>query len=116
MAALRRDRRLAAHLGVVAEVLADSDSRASKGVSPGADMSNDFDIRPIHQGCALVGDEQDQAWFDRNPPRKVRSHPVQLSFRTSRTSFLPPPLGVLSGSDRERFEFAHEDVEAFVVL
>ncbi|MGO9750215.1 MAG: hypothetical protein ACLP22_01600 [Solirubrobacteraceae bacterium] len=22
----------------------------------------------------------------------------------------PPPLGSLSGSDRERFEFAHEDV------
>jgi putative DNA methylase len=31
-----------------------------------------------------------------------------LSFRTSRASFLPPSLGVLCGSDRERFEFAHE--------
>ncbi len=33
-----------------------------------------------------------------------------LSFRTSRSSFLPPSLGVLSGSDRERFEFAYEVV------
>ncbi|MGO9977261.1 MAG: hypothetical protein ACLP01_31550 [Solirubrobacteraceae bacterium] len=33
-----------------------------------------------------------------------------LSFRTSRASFLPPPFGVVSGSDRERFEFAHEVV------
>jgi len=33
-----------------------------------------------------------------------------LSFRTSRSLFLPPPLGVLGGSDRERFEFAHEVV------
>ena len=33
---------------------------------------------------------------------------LELSFRTSRASFLPPSLGVLCGSDRERFEFAHE--------
>jgi hypothetical protein len=35
---------------------------------------------------------------------------IDLSFRTSRASFLPPPLGSLSGSDRERFEFAYEVV------
>ena len=33
-----------------------------------------------------------------------------LSFRTSRASFLPPPFGGLSGSDRERFELAYEVV------
>jgi RimJ/RimL family protein N-acetyltransferase len=40
----------------------------------------------------------------------IASRGVMLSFRTSRASFLPPPLGSLSGSDRERFEFAYEVV------
>ena len=35
---------------------------------------------------------------------------LYLSFRTSRALFLPPPLGVVSGLDREGFEFAHEGV------
>jgi len=33
-----------------------------------------------------------------------------LSFRTSDASFLPPPLGLLGGSDREGFELACEGV------
>ncbi len=41
---------------------------------------------------------------------KLSEGVLELSFRTSRSSFLPPPLGLLGGSDRERFEFAHEVV------
>ena len=35
---------------------------------------------------------------------------VELSFRTSRASFLPPPFGAFGGSDGEGFEFACEGV------
>jgi hypothetical protein len=41
---------------------------------------------------------------------------VYLSFRTSRALFLPPPFGLFGGLDRERFEFACEDVQALVVV
>jgi hypothetical protein len=39
-----------------------------------------------------------------------RGRALDLSFRTSRRLFLPPPFGLLGGSDRERLEFADEVV------
>ena len=40
----------------------------------------------------------------------IRDGRLILSFRTSRTLFLPPPFGLFGGLDRERFEFAREGV------